>query len=280
MSGAHNVLKWSFKELLSEVPSTRFRAMISERMPLKLEQVHTGAPVLSPGDHLLYFNPQRETLDIDGYFKYQTPAALLHLPLPFKRRMWALGAMSFKSPLRIDHSYECVETIKFVKKIRQDYYVGINRQIFERGSKASSLDELRTLVYTNSAPAPLNPAVAHMQNPAATVRLTFDETDVFRYSSLTFNPHRVHWDHKYCTEVEGYPNTIVQGPFIVHALLKYVQCLGLRVGSIKYKNSLYLNSGSTVELCVTAPVEGKCEAHVRDPQAPNIIFCKAALTLA
>lgn len=280
MNGAHSALKWGFKELVSDAPLTRFQSMFSERMPLKLTQGHTGLQTLSPGDHLLYFNPQRETLDVDGYFKYQTPAALLHRPLAFKRRMWALGAMSFKNPLRIGHSYECIETIKFVKKIRQDYYVGINRQIFEPSSNVSFVDEFRTLVYTDSAPAPISPAAAHMQNPVSSVRLTFYESDVFRYSSLTFNPHRVHWDHKYCTEVEGYSSPIVQGPFIVHALLKYAQCLGVRVGAVKYKNSQYLSSGSTVEMCIAAPVEGRCEAHVRDPQAPNIIFCKASLTLA
>lgn len=60
------------------------------------------------------------------------------------------------------------------------------------------------------------PLVAHR-------RQVFDETHLFRFSALTFNSHRIHYDLRYTTEVEGYPSLIVQGPLLVVSLLELVR---------------------------------------------------------
>jgi 3-methylfumaryl-CoA hydratase len=53
-------------------------------------------------------------------------------------------------------------------------------------------------------------------------RFTADPVLLFRYSALTFNGHRIHYDHPYATQVEGYPGLVVHGPLIATLLLDLV----------------------------------------------------------
>lgn len=50
-------------------------------------------------------------------------------------------------------------------------------------------------------------------------RIAPDDVLLFRYSALTFNGHRIHYDRRYVTEVEGYPGLVVHGPLIATLLL-------------------------------------------------------------
>jgi 3-methylfumaryl-CoA hydratase len=54
--------------------------------------------------------------------------------------------------------------------------------------------------------------------------VTPDPTLLFRFSALTFNAHRIHYDRTYATTVEGYPGLVVQGPLTAVLLLKLVRC--------------------------------------------------------
>lgn len=281
MNRALSALQWTFKECVTEAPLLRFNSMVFERLSTKAKLSDTNPSKLTFGDHLLYFNPQNNELSRDGYFNYQTPGALLQNRTHFKRRMWVLGSMKFHNELQMNSEYECQETIKFVKWIKDDCFVGINRQITRPGSIDPLIDEFRTLIYTESAPSQARPNSEWMQDPIASTVVTIRDCDVFCYSSLTFNPHRVHWDKEYCVGVEGYQTTIVQGPMIVQTLLKYAQIeLGLPVTAIQYKNTHFAYTGADLELCFAAPQNGKCQAEVRNPNDPRIVYCKATISLA
>ena len=63
-----------------------------------------------------------------------------------------------------------------------------------------------------------------------------DETLLFRYSALTFNGHRIHYDRDYCTQVEGYPGLVVHGPLLATLLMDLVQRHSTHsIASLSYK---------------------------------------------
>ena len=86
---------------------------------------------------------------------------------------------------------------------------------------AVAVDEEHDIVYRN-APKPGDPAPQPKPAPADgswSRGLVPDPVLLFRYSALTFNGHRIHYDRKYVTEVEGYPGLIVHGPLQTTLLL-------------------------------------------------------------
>ena len=88
-----------------------------------------------------------------------------------------------------------------------------------------ALTEEHDIVYRAAArsgdPAP--PPVAAEEGAAWQREITPDDVMLFRYSALTFNGHRIHYDRKYVTEVEGYPGLIVHGPLIATLLVDLVR---------------------------------------------------------
>ena len=92
-----------------------------------------------------------------------------------------------------------------------------------RNAQGLALTEEHDIVYRSAAqpgeaaPAPQKPP---LDGQAVWSRsITPDDVLLFRYSALTFNGHRIHYDRKYVTEVEGYPGLIVHGPLIATLLL-------------------------------------------------------------
>jgi 3-methylfumaryl-CoA hydratase len=85
-----------------------------------------------------------------------------------------------------------------------------------------------------SAAAPLDAEV--------TKRYTLNSTTLFRYSALTFNGHRIHYDADYCREVEGYPDLVIHGPLIATLLLDLCVRIGrpLHTFSYRAKSPLFL----------------------------------------
>jgi 3-methylfumaryl-CoA hydratase len=100
-------------------------------------------------------------------------------------------------------------------------FVKVRHEIFCNGSTFPAITEFHDIVYREAqdlgpVPAPPTPAPAQ-----ATWRrqIVGDETLLFRYSALTFNGHRIHYDRRYVTDVEGYPGLIVHGPLIATLLM-------------------------------------------------------------
>lgn len=98
------------------------------------------------------------------------------------------------------------------------YFVTVEHRYAAEG--ATYLIEEQTLVYgelQTTAP-PVSPQAAP-DNADVAQRYTLDSTALFRYSALTFNGHRIHYDADYCREVEGYPGLVVHGPLIATLML-------------------------------------------------------------
>ncbi|SCW02689.1 LAFE_0F12134g1_1 [Lachancea fermentati] len=270
---------WCFKDSLSSSPVIKFNNAISLKMN---ETISTKGNYIGSGDHLLYFNPSFAELSSDGYFEYQTPSALLESSVPFLRRMWAMGSICFNSRLKLGLDYECVENIKFIKKIQGNYFVSVLREIRDQGSTSDKplIKEIRTLIYCNSPHSQVE-SISKNLNYTYKIPISFSDLDIFRHCALTYNSHRIHWDLEYCQKVEGYHDIVTPGPLILHTLLKYVESeLGLQIQSIQYKNTNCVYRGTELEMCVTQICDGHWLALITDAKDPNLAYFEASLRVS
>jgi 3-methylfumaryl-CoA hydratase len=176
---------------------------------------------LPPLWHWLYFLPvaPQSALGPDGH-----PARGGFLPpVPLPRRMWAGGRFVFHRPLLVDEPMTRVSTVQdvTVKQGRSGAlcFVLVRHEV--SGSSGLALVEEHDIVYRDLPPPGEVPAAPRPVRTDDTWRRDIHPSDplLFRYSALTFNSHRIHYDRRYVTETEGYPGLIVHGPLIATLLL-------------------------------------------------------------
>ncbi|MEN3145640.1 MaoC family dehydratase N-terminal domain-containing protein [Ochrobactrum sp. WV_118_8] len=176
------------------------------------------APLLS---QWLYFGPTvaQSQIDVDGHPKrggFLPPVAL-------PRRMWAASDIRFHTPLRIGAPVIKTAEIADVSLKQGESGALVFVKVMNRYESDDTLaiEEEQTLVYRDHPPAG-SVAPTGKQAPAAPAwseRHCPDETMVFRYSAVTFNAHRIHYDRDYATGTEGYPGVIVQGQLLATLML-------------------------------------------------------------
>ena len=182
--------------------------------------VDLGADV-PPCWHWLYFLPMHPQSDIgpDGHGKR---GGFLP-PVPLPRRMWAGSRIEFVASLRAGQAISRTSRIADVRmKVGRTgplVFVNLQHEISAEGQVC--IREEQDIVYRDmpqpgeaapaGVPAPLNATWTREVRP--------DDVLLFRYSALTFNGHRIHYDRRYVTEIEGYPGLIVHGPLIATLLL-------------------------------------------------------------
>ena len=183
-----------------------------------------GAAV-PPMWHLVYglATPPMSGLGPDGHAKR---GGFLP-PVPLPRRMWAGGRMKFLRPLIIGSAVSrTAEVLKVEKKSgRTGSMVFVTAQIAFSDDKGVCVTEERDVVY-REMPKSDAPAVAAKPAPtdAAWSRTVHpDPVLLFRYSALTFNGHRIHFDREFCITHEGYPGLVVHGPLIATLLVDLVR---------------------------------------------------------
>jgi 3-methylfumaryl-CoA hydratase len=151
-------------------------------------------------------------------------------PIPLPRRMWAGSRITFHRPLCIGERVERESVIAAIEEKRGRTSDLVFVTVRHRFTSAAGLamQEEQDLVYRDPAPpgsSATGPLVDAEAEPAArwqrTVRPT--ETLLFRFSALTFNGHRIHYDRRYAELVEGYPGLVVHGPLIATLLLELIQ---------------------------------------------------------
>ncbi len=136
------------------------------------------------------------------------------------RRMWAGGRLTFHAPLlcgvRAERHSAVKSTARKAGRSGALAFVTLRHEIRQRG--ALVLSEEQDLVYRpGNAPAALPPLPPQGGAPQATRR--FDSTALFRYSALTMNGHRIHYDADYAREAEGYGGLVVHGPLLAQILI-------------------------------------------------------------
>ena len=144
-------------------------------------------------------------------------------PVPLPRRMWAGGRLQFHAPLPVGALATRTSRVESVSakegKSGLLAFVTVEHRIAVDG--VATVTEQHDIVYRdNPLPGTVTPTGKQAPVQAAWSRLvTPDPVLLFRYSALTFNGHRIHYDRSYVTEVEGYPGLIVHGPLIATLLL-------------------------------------------------------------
>ncbi len=205
--------------------------------------------------HWLYFLPHQRQSELgpDGHAKR---GGFLP-PVPLPRRMWAGGRLQWHQPvLRVGDAVKRVSRIESVTHkagrtgdlvfvlVRHEVHNAQGLALTEEHDIVYRADVAPTLVASRAfggalplspgkgalaprgGPSALNagPAlVAAAKDAAWTAEVVPDDVLLFRYSALTFNGHRIHYDRRYVTEVEGYPGLIVHGPLIATLLMNLLR---------------------------------------------------------
>jgi 3-methylfumaryl-CoA hydratase len=180
-----------------------------------------------PGDalpplwHWLYFLPHPRQSEVGAGGHPERGGFLPPVPLP--RRMWAGGRLTFARPLRIGENITRVSTVADVshKQGRTGELVFVLARHAISDSTGLALSEEHDIVYREmQKPGDATPQPQAAPEDHAWIReIHADPVMLFRYSALTFNGHRIHYDRKYVTEVEGYAGLVVHGPLIATLLM-------------------------------------------------------------
>ena len=184
---------------------------------------------LPPLWHWLFFLPHHRQSEIgpDGHAKR---GGFLP-PVPLPRRMWAGGRLQWHAPMKVGDAVKRVSTIQSVThkagRTGDLLFVLVKHDVFN--AHGLCLTEEHDIVYRPAAqasdpvPAPLAASSLIERGEMWTRDVVPDDVLLFRYSALTFNGHRIHYDRKYVTQVEGYPGLIVHGPLIATWLVDLVR---------------------------------------------------------
>ncbi len=183
------------------------------------------AQELPPLWHWLYFLEQvtQHEMGADGHARL---GGFLP-PVPLPRRMWAGGRLRWHAPLRVGQKIRRTTTIASLThkagRTGDLVFVHLHHELV-RGDGTLVLSEEQDLVYRS----PARPGDVLPVPRAAPVRASWSCTVVpdplllFRYSALTFNGHRIHYDRPYATGVECYEGLVVHGPLIATLLADLV----------------------------------------------------------
>jgi 3-methylfumaryl-CoA hydratase len=164
--------------------------------------------------HWLYFLPAapQSTLGPDGH----PHRGGFMPPVPLPRRMWAGSELEFLQPLAVGDAVRRESTIEdiSVKSGRTGTlcFVRVRHEI--SNAQGLAIREFHDIVYRELPSGATAPQYESAPPAEVAEPVTPDDVLLFRYSALTFNGHRIHYDRRYVTEVEGYPGLVVHGPLL------------------------------------------------------------------
>jgi 3-methylfumaryl-CoA hydratase len=190
-----------------------------------------GHKIMPQGIHFALCTPQARTdcLGEDGHPARDTSPESFLPPFPMPRRMWASSKIAFNLPIAIGAVIERKSRVASVSEkdggSGRLAFVDVEHHTYANGTLA--VIETQTLVYREAAgpdaplsPPPLGEAMFDPAGWDAHRALTPDPRLLFRYSALTFNTHRIHYDAPYAEQVERYRGLVVHGPLTASLLLQ------------------------------------------------------------
>ena len=220
---------------------------------LDRDEVLQEGDALPPVWHWLYFLPAapQSQLGADGH---PLKGGFLP-PVPLPRRMWAGGRLQFLAPLCLGERASKVSEVLDVthKQGRSGdlVFVTVQHRVFNAAGELA-IDEQQDLVYREAQQAAVaGPAAESERVPASWQRVIQpDPVLLFRYSALSFNSHRIHYDLPYATEGEGYAGLVVHGPLIATLLLDHLRRQSAQpLRSFEFKASRPAIAGEPMRLC-------------------------------
>jgi 3-methylfumaryl-CoA hydratase len=177
--------------------------------------------------HWVLCTPEATTaeLGLDGHPQRSESSDSFFPPVPLPRRMWASSKVEFVAPIHVDAEVERTSTIASINEKSGNtgslVFVDVAQETRANGMLAVS--ETQTLVYreaTTAKPAPAPPITEPDFSDWQFHRtLVPNEVLLFRFSAITFNTHRIHYDAPYAIQEEGYRALVVHGPLMSSLLL-------------------------------------------------------------
>jgi 3-methylfumaryl-CoA hydratase len=267
----------TLRDQVSATPVAALAATLDRDEPVP----HVG-DALPPLWHWLYFLPRHRQSELGADGHARRGGFLPPVPLP--RRMWAGGRFTFHAPLRIGEPIERVSRILSVEyktgRSGELVFVVVRHEITNPAGLA--ITEEHDIVYRDfpapGAPQPtpaLAPVDAHWSRT-----IHPDSVLLFRYSALTFNGHRIHYDRSYVTEVEGYPGLIVHGPLIATLLLDLLRrnLPQANLGSFAFRAVKPLFDVAPFSVCGRIEADGMVRLWASDAQGLLAMDASAVLT--
>ncbi|TWU72318.1 hypothetical protein ED733_000642 [Metarhizium rileyi] len=235
-----------------------------------------GTPI-PPGHHLVYFASDGLERDLgpDG------TDTTFNAPFPFTRRMWASGSLGWSAEsVKVgdeveEHTRLVSATHKQSQSAGEMILVEVEKSI--RGPRSSHISDNRTWVFRPAMDAssarrhdftpsrelsrpPSKMADSPAQPGTFPIReLSWSPLALFRFSALTFNAHKIHYDERWSQQVEGHPGLVVHGPLNMISILDYWSDIhggGTKPGILAYRAMSPLYAGETYTIRTTGMLDG------------------------
>lgn len=248
---------------------------------LDIDQTWRAGEVLPAGWHWVFFNRMVKRRDI-GFDGHPKRGGFLP-PITLPRRMWAGSRIVYEGNIVIGEVCTRTSVISKVqaKKGRGGdlVFVTVTHTIRCRGHDC--LVEEQDIVYReppapNARPAPLTPAP---QGAEWREDITPDTVLLFRYSALTYNGHRIHYDQPFAREQEGYPDLVVHGPLTATLLQHFATAWlsGHRLKRFEFRgvHPLFVNAPFSLE--ATKEGDNALKMWARGPQGELAMQASAEL---
>jgi 3-methylfumaryl-CoA hydratase len=249
---------------------------------LDIEHAPQAGDALPPGWQWLFFNPvvRRSGLGTDGH--PQRGGFLPPIELP--RRMWAGSRVKYLADIAVDATATKRSLIKKVEnktgKRGQLWFVTVEHTT-SVGRERCIVEE-QDIVYREATPPGTAAAMPAAFDGVAQFGREFkpDTTLLFRYSALTFNGHRIHYDRRYVTEVEGYPGLVVHGPLLATLMLDLLRDAdpGATVAAYEFRAIRPTFDTAPFEVCGQPSGDGReVQLWVQDLDGALAMTAKATL---
>jgi 3-methylfumaryl-CoA hydratase len=220
--------------------------------------------VLPPLWHWLFFQTaaRQSELGVDGH-----PRRGVFLPpVSLPRRMWAGGRLQFQGarPLRVGQDivrHSIINSVDY-KEGRGGglVFVSMRHTILDCEGETALTDEQDIVYRGHPTSVAIGGATTRAPpDPHWTREIRPDASLLFRYSALTFNGHRIHYDRTYATDVEGYPGLVVQGPLIATLLVEllHAQVPAVRIERFSFRAVAPLFDTSPFLVCGCPQDDGR-----------------------
>ncbi len=258
------------EELLTPALVQRFDATL-DRAPGPDGEDGAAPPLI----HLCLCQPAAPTAELgpDGH-----PARGGFLPpVPLPRRMWAGGAFTFHAPLRTGAHVTRRSVIRdvTVKQGRSGTLCFVTVEHAFAGDGTLAVTERQDIVYRaagDAAPPPAPPAPEGARSRRATASAPL----LFRYSALTFNGHRIHYDAPHARTAEGYPGLVVHGPLQATWLCHFAaELAGAPPARFRFRSLSPLFGTDDVTLHADPPGPGPLRLWTARPGGPLAMEAEA-----
>ncbi len=237
----------------TETAQNRFHADHAERIAALYDQsvAFADGDPLPPLWHWYYFAPTtvQSGLGPDGHPERTGFMPPISLP----RRMWAGGRLVFHKPLRVGETVTRDTEILSIKeksgKQGDLLFLTLGHRL--TGGNGLAVEEEQDIVYRGRSTTKPPASEPGTETPAYDWQDSFlpDPVALFRFSALTFNAHRIHYDLPYATQEEGYPGLVMQGPLTATLLMKsFRDHTSAEPRSFSFRGKAPLYSGGTVTL--------------------------------